>query len=573
MHIVLTASAGTGISSPLMEGALTSLAVAFSFAWPKLGAIWFARAERLFARLAIRRRWSAAAVGLSALLLRLAILPWHPAPLPFVPDDFSFLLAADTFALGRLSNPTPAMWIHFESIHIDMFPTYGSMYFPGQGLLLAAGKILLGHPWYGVLLAGALMCAATCWMLQAWLPPTWALLGGFIAVIRIALFSYWTNTYHSAGALTALGGALVLGALPRLTRAPRRSYALVMAAGFAILALTRPFECMLLSIPVTIELGRWLLFAKNRPKFAEFFRCTAPALVLLLAAAAWMGYYNDRVFGSPLTVPYSVNRATYAIAPYFIWQSPRPEPAYHHEEMRKFYRDRELVTFNKIHSLPGFVPQTLLKPVQAIVFFAGLAFLPALLFLPRALADRRIRFLVLCVAVLAAGMSIEAFMFPYYLAPFTAAIYAVELQAMRHLRHWRPGKQYVGRTMMRLSVTVALLMAALRPFDRVLHFPTVAWSGDWYGPDQIGTTRAGVEQRLEQLPGHQLVIVRYSQQHSPLDEWVYNDPDIDHSKIIWAREMDTASNKELVDYYKDRTVWLVQPDIDPVSLSAYAAQQ
>ena len=75
------------------------------------------------------------------------------------------------------------------------------------------------------------------------------------------------------------------------------------------------------------------------------------------------------------------------------------------------------------------------------------------------------------------------------------------------------------------------------------------------------------------MPGQQLVIVRYSPQHSPLDEWVYNVPDIDHSKIIWAREMDAASNKELLDYYKDRTVWLVQPDIDPVSLSAYAAQQ
>jgi hypothetical protein len=74
---------------------------------------------------------------------------------------------------------------------------------------------------------------------------------------------------------------------------------------------------------------------------------------------------------------------------------------------------------------------------------------------------------------------------------------------------------------------------------------------------------------LDRLPGQQLVIVRYSPQHSPLDEWVYNAPDIDHSKIIWAREMDAARNKELFDYYKDRTVWLVQPDSQPPSLSVY----
>ena len=57
-----------------------------------------------------------------------------------------------------------------------MKPTYMSMYFPAQGLVLAAGKVLTGHPWFGILVVTALMCLAICWMLQAWLPPTWALL-------------------------------------------------------------------------------------------------------------------------------------------------------------------------------------------------------------------------------------------------------------------------------------------------------------------------------------------------------------------------------------------------------------
>jgi len=38
--------------------------------------------------------------------------------------------------------------VHFESIHVSMNPTYMSMYFPAQGLALAAGKVLMGHPWY-----------------------------------------------------------------------------------------------------------------------------------------------------------------------------------------------------------------------------------------------------------------------------------------------------------------------------------------------------------------------------------------------------------------------------------------
>lgn len=78
-----------------------------------------------------------------------------------------------------------------------------------------------------------------------------------------------------------------------------------------------------------------------------------------------------------------------------------------------------------------------------------------------------------------------------------------------------------------------------------------------------------VEDSLEQKPGGQLAIVRYSPDHQPLDEWVYNDADIDRSKVIWARDMGAAENEELIRYYKDRTVWLVQPDTNPVSVTPY----
>jgi hypothetical protein len=33
--------------------------------------------------------------------------------------------------------------------------------------------------------------------------------------------------------------------------------------------------------------------------------------------------------------------------------------------------------------------------------------------------------------------------------------------------------------------------------------------------------------------------------------------------------MDPASNLELIRYYKDRNVWLVQPDSQPISVFAY----
>ena len=178
------------------------------------------------------------------------------------------MLARDTFAHGKLANPTPPMWIHFETIHVDMRPTYMSMYFPAQGLVIAAGKVLLGSPWLGILVCSALMCAAICWMLQTWLPPGWALLGGVLAMVRIGLFSYWINTYTGGGLITALGGALVLGALPRLMKTTRFRFGMLMAVGIILLAVTRPYEGLLLCLPVAFVLGRWASgWQKVGPRF------------------------------------------------------------------------------------------------------------------------------------------------------------------------------------------------------------------------------------------------------------------------------------------------------------------
>src|SRR5580658_3051994 len=287
--MVLTSSNATTPELLILEFSLTALATATSFAWPGIAAGFFRRTEQLGMRLARRKGLAVATVGLSVIVLRLALLPLFPIPLPFVPDDFSFLLACNTFLSGRLANPTPAMWTHFESIHITMQPTYMSMYFPGQGLVLAAGKAVTGVPWFGLLIVSALMCAALCWMLQAWLPPSWALLGGAIAVLRLGIFSYWTNTYHAGGSLGALGGALILGGLPRLMRTARMRFAVLIGIGVAILVLTRPYEGILMCLPVGFVLARWMVKGKNRPSTAAVARLAAVPLLFGIAAVAWMG--------------------------------------------------------------------------------------------------------------------------------------------------------------------------------------------------------------------------------------------------------------------------------------------
>jgi hypothetical protein len=558
----------------MLEGGLTLIAIAMAFCWPKLGSIYFSRIERAFRQLAHKQCLAVVTVGLTAVLLRLAILPLVPAPHPFYPDDFSSLLAADTFASGKLANPTPAMWQHFESFHITMKPTYVSMYFPADGLVLAAGKVFFGHPWIGLLCMMGFMCAGICWMLQAWLPPTWALLGGMLAILRLGLFSYWINTYSGAGSIAALGGALVLGAFPRFMRTVRVRHGLLMAIGVILLATSRPYEGILLCVPVAIILGRWILFGSNVPAMRVLLRRTAIPLALIVAAGAWVGYYDYRAFGSPVTPPYKIDRTTYAVAPYYVWQSLRPEPVYRHKVMREFYTRYELLDIGHIQTVFGFLPESLIKALRGVRYFAGVALLLPLIMVWRVLRDRRIRFLVLSVIVLVAGMAIENFLYPHYIAPFTAVFYALGLQAMRHLRVWKPGDQPVGMTLTRLTVTLCVLLGVLRLYAEPLHLkvpesePSEGLS-EWYGPGEFGVARAQIEDKFEKAPGQQLVIVRYSPDHNPLNEWVYNAPDIDHAKVIWAREMDDASNLELIRYYKDRKIWLVQPDLPSAGIAPY----
>jgi hypothetical protein len=89
------------------------------------------------------------------------------------------------------------------------------------------------------------------------------------------------------------------------------------------------------------------------------------------------------------------------------------------------------------------------------------------------------------------------------------------------------------------------------------------------GVNADGHERARILKQLESTGERHLVLVRYRLTHDVGDEWVYNSADIDNARVVWAREMDPTSNRELLRYFQGRRVWLVQPDITPVVLSPY----
>ena len=75
--------------------------------------------------------------------------------------------------------------------------------------------------------------------------------------------------------------------------------------------------------------------------------------------------------------------------------------------------------------------------------------------------------------------------------------------------------------------------------------------------------------RLQAKRGRQLVIVSYGPRHNFHEEWVYNEADIDRAVVVWARDLGAAKNRKLLDYFKDRHVWVCKPDQSPVRLVPY----
>jgi len=548
-----------------LEWTLVALFLGAAILAPRLGDRRFRSVEGSFSRLAAKRTLAICLIFLCTIVVRLLFLPLIPAPVPGMHDEFAYLLQADTFFHGRLANPPHPLWMSFETFHVNWWPTYSGIYPPAQGLVLALG-ILLGHPWIGVLLSEAAMCAAVVWMLQGWMPARWAFLGGVMVVLKLSLVSYWMNSYWG-GAVPATGGALVLGALPRIYRKPSAQNALVMGLGAAILANSRPYEGFFLCLPVAVALLIWLARKSSPPLRVTVPRVVAPAAVLLALTTACLGYYNSRLTGHALLPPYILNLRTYHVGPVFLWQKPGASVHYNNPQFDDYYngwlRASAPVTWSDVERLT----RAKLQRYGYTFLWAGSA--PLLICLPLVFRDRRSRFMLTVLALNAAALFVLVWYMPHYAAPVTGAIYALLVQSLRHVRTLRFGRRLLGLGLSRAIVLLLLAAVGMNMYTRIL----LPYDWDWNG-NMGNSDRAAILAKLEGMPGKHLVLVRYGEDHNIHEEWVYNGADIDGSKVLWARDLGPAQNARLLAYFHDRKVWTVAPDGGwPVELVPYSLPQ
>jgi len=532
---------------------------------PRLGHRWFSAAERVGSRFAARKGLAIAVLAFFAIAARISLLAWDidPVPTPLYHDEYSYLLAGDTLAHGRLTNPPPHLPIFFETFHVLVSPTYMSKFPPAQGMVLALGQVL-GNPWIGVVLSVGAMCGAILWMLQGWLPSRWAFVGGVLVLLRIGLFNDWVDGYWG-GAVAAIGGALVVGALPRILRRQRARDALLMGLGAAILANSRPLEGLILFATVVVALVLWFfgqrailagrLLARAYDRAIALRRVAVPLGAVLLVAASFIAYYNWRGTHSPMRFPYMVYEQTYDSSPLFLWQSARPALVYNNVQFQQFYNVWSPEQFDG--SIDDIRSNLWDKLTEFTNFFVGKELFVALLALPWVLRDRRVRFLRWQFLVCALGLLSVVWFWPHYAAPLAATTMALLVQGLRHVRQWRIRGWPIG---LGLSRAVVLLTCALVLLQVVQSAPNpFAADSDWAALAERGNYQAD----LAAKPGLQLVIVRYTLNHNPHMEWVYNGADLEHAKVIWAREIPGVDMRPLLDYYHDRHVWLLEPDKAP----------
>jgi hypothetical protein len=457
---------------------------------------------------------------LAAMCQTIALGEPHP---PWYSDDFGNVLTADTFARGRLSNPTHPLHRYFETLYVLQTPRYASMYPPGQALLLAGAQRVFGLRAVGLWLASAAACVAICWAVAAIVPLEIACVAGLLCAIHPTMMEW--NGYYHVGALAAAAGALAIGGALRLSTQPRTAAALAMGSGIAILANTRPYEGFVIAVIACA-------FAIRRPRYL------AIALAIAVVGLAFTAWYDRAVTGDPLLLPYNAYNARYLSAPNFIWQKPFPPRSYPTFEMetrygifRRYYErsrhpsDFLIGSWVRLKEMLGTALPSSRRPswLNTLQPFAAV---------PLLFAVRRNRQVVAATILFVAAMlSITWWPQTHYFAP-GAALFAV-LYAMGVERMIDRGYGTFAYACVAVSFAIAIVSyaAAFLPQPRAK------------GP------RMAVTEALDSRPGGQLVIA-----DATCFDVVFNSAEIDAAKIVWAHAAD-GGVEPLLDYYRDREVW------------------
>lgn len=485
-----------------------------------------------------RRKWAVIGTVALASFGLSVMMSWLNWPIPTVHDEFAYLLGADTFASGRLTNPTHPMWEHFESYHIFHQPSYQMKYPPGQSWFLALGQ-RLGHPLIGVWLSWSLAAAASCWMLQGWVPAVWAMRGSVLILVSL-LATNWSQNYWG-GAVAMLGGALTFGAVIRISHGSILVNSWVLGVGLFLMANSRPYEGALAGLCAMGYLIGWLSRSHAPAMRVLMYRFLLPLCLMMAMLLVWTGYYNYTVTGSVYKLPYQQYHETYARpVTYFIFglngSEEPPRRTLRISSSEKTSQESDDQTVRKTIKLKAFYLGS---------FYFGLLNLPFLLLVPCLLKEKKVWFVTLTLGLVTTAVILQkTSSHPHYTAPVAALMFLLLIQCLRWLS---VHKIYPARVWHLVALLVFLGS-----------YPT--WALEARSHESWATRRHQIESGLKERGSKHLILVRYAEEHDILQEWVYNRADIDQAPVVWARSLSPEKDQALKAYFDDRVIWLLEPD-------------
>ena len=533
--------------------------------------------EARFSHIANRRGLAVGIAMAVATIPRALLLRWFAIPDARIHDEFSYILGAQTFALGRLTNPVHPFWRHFETMHENMIPTYQTQYQPAPSFFMALPVSLHLSPWWGVWLSTALMAGAICWALQPIIRPRYALLAALFVAIRYGLFNRFSDSYYG-GSVCALGAALTLGGFVRVIETTRTRDAVWMLLGVALLATSRPAEGFMFAAPLALGFLAFVLTRRG-------IRILLPATTMLIVLGAFMAYYDYRGTGHLTEMPYVANFKQYHFVQPYFGMALLPVPQYNHDVMRTFF-----IQFDGRAGLLAQYPKGIieLEGMKATYYYTA-HFAPvlilALIGLWAAVRTQRRRWLLYTtIFTLAALFSVVWWPQEQYAAPLLVSYFGLAFLGLRSLRAVRIRGRRFGLYWSRGLALVLICWVAAQAQDTArkqqIGNPTEenGYNGLlthecvyqkspklWTCADEVPyqIERLRIIHQLERSGGKHLIFVHYEPWHSFHREWVYNTPNIDQQQVVLARIMGPEDDCKLVHYYGDRKVWFAMADRAP----------
>ena len=608
----------------LVELALALMLTSCALLAPATGSRIFTRLRVLALPLARRPRLLVLLSGLIPIVIRLALLPIVPVPLPRTMEEHNHLLQADTYTHWRLANPPHPLGALFHSFQTIQWPTYVSSRPPLSSLFFFLGDLLFHSPFLGNLLGVGILAACFSWLLLGWTSRMWAVLGSFLVICHLCIFGWWTDSFW-APIVTILGGVILLGLVSRIQRKPKLVHALGFTIGTALIAGTRPYEGFFYVAAIAVFLLIRICSKSQRSELPHTLRAfVIPAIVGCILIAAGQIHYNQATTGHAGMMPYQIWRESQTAVSSFLWQPILPKTQHLYYTADIAFRDWEVASAAMLHGHPlttldiligrhssslrdiigpmlflpflcapvlagatrirpsrrALIALALPLPFIALIVWsfpgrklllcAALLNLESLLFLIWRWKERSLRFPLLLVFLGALITSASTFYMNNYFLPYVGAVILLVVTGLRNLSSWDKTR-HTGAALSGFLFLGCLLMPLLEIGAAVAKHPLYSGSdmGRFdYAPDKTPAEAAALPQFAS---GRHLVMVRpwgERARNSTLD-LVWNSADPDSQRIVWARDLRPDWTAAAHAYYPDRTMWVLDVSDDSSILQPY----